>query len=230
MSYLDKITAYCKERDLSEAQFLRDAGVAGGSISKWRHGNNKPSMKSLQKIADHIGIEVEDLLRKTPADLDAQYEIPDNWSHEPDVVRDSALHYIPVFRYVGYDSDEPDPASIIGHLPAFPDSVEDPDMCFGLVIDDSAMSPEIEAGDVVIVRKDPEPASGDIVIACEAGGTPVCRRLIRSGDDIILQPFNRHYTPSLYKTHEADMITLLFKGKVVAIVRKVMSSSNSVPE
>lgn len=230
MSYIDKIEEYCAERRSSLSAFAHAAGIASGLISRWKSGEVKPSMKSLQKVADYMGISIEDLLRETPAEAARVNIIPDNWTHEPDVVRDAPVRYIPIFKYIGYETDEPDPACISTHLAVLPDTIEYAEECFGLIIDDTSMSPEMEPGDVVIVRRDPSPASGDIVICGEPKDPPVCRKLIRSNGYIILQPFNRHFEPAVYREEEKELLPVIFKGKVIATLRSINSSSGSVPE
>ena len=227
LSFLDKIDAFCAERNISVTRFEREAGISKGLIPKWRSKGFMPTYKSQLKIAARMGISVEDLMRDGPADLHSK-AIPDNWSHKPDIVRDATVRYIPVYRYAGPESPEPD--DILMHLAVLPETLDSADECFGMPIEDSSMSPDIMAGDIVIVRRDPSPASGDIVIVTEPGNKTLCRRLIIRGDDIILQPLNNHYAPSIYRKEECDLVQLVFAGKVIAIIRRINSSSYSIPE
>ena len=227
MSFLDKIDEFCAERNISATRFEREAGLAKGLIPKWRSKGFYPSYKSQIKAAARMGISVEDLMRDDPADFYGSNTL-DNKSPKPDIVRDATVRYIPVYRYTG--PEMPEPAEILTHLAVLPETLDSADECFGMPIEDSSMSPDIMTGDIVIVRRDPSPVSGDIVIVTEPGDKTLCRRLIIKGDDIILQPLSNHYAPSIYRKEECELVQLVFAGKVIAVVRRINSSSYSIPE
>jgi SOS-response transcriptional repressor LexA len=127
-------------------------------------------------------------------------------------------------------AQDPDPADIVTHLAILPGNTPYADKCCGVTITDSGMSPYIEPGDVVIIRADDEPASEDIVVVYTPELGTMCRKLVRKGNDIILQPFSMHRNATVFRQEELDLLPVIFKGKVIAIVRNVKSSSDSVPE
>lgn len=230
MSYIDKIDEFCAEHKISQTRFEREAGISKGLISKWKNGKATPRIDSLQKAADRIGISVEDLMSEDPADFDRTSTVPDTWSQAPDIVREASVRYVPVFRYEDIGIQEEDASGIISHLAFLPETLEYAGECFGIRIEDSSMSPDIEPGDIAVVRQDSSPASGDVVIAVVPGEGTYCRRLIRSSGSIILQPYSRHFMPLIYREEELDMLPVIFKGKVIAVFRQMMSSACSVPE
>ena len=229
MSYLDKIDRYCDQHMMKQSRFEREAGLSKGLISRWRTGT-VPRIDSLQKVADYLTITMDDLMSPDASDLTAGRPFLDSWSSAPDVVRDSSLRYIPVYRYISPGSASDALPEVLTHFPVLPDNLPSAEECFGLIIRDSSMSPEIEPGDIAVVRNDPEPASGDIVIVSVPGSDTMCRRLIRRSDCLILQPFSRHFDPEVYRTEEVDLLPVIFTGKVVAVIKPVNSSSDSIPE
>lgn len=229
VSFLDKIDEYCQQHNMKQTPFERQAGLPKGIITRWKHGT-KPRLDSLQTVADYMKIPLRDLMSTDAADICGSRSVPDNWSDAPDVVRDSALRYIPVYRSPDSVAQDPDPADIVTHLAVLPDNTPDADKCCGVTITDSGMSPYIEPGDVVIIRADDEPASEDIVVVYTPELGTMCRKLVRKGNDIILQPFNMHWNAIVYRQEELDLLPVIFKGKVIAIVRNVKSSSDSVHE
>lgn len=229
MSFLDKIDEYCHQYNIKQTPFEREAGLPKGIISKWRSGT-KPRVDSLQKVADYMKIPLKDLMSTDAADIYGIRPVPDSWSDAPDVVRDSALRYIPVYRSPDSVAHDPDPADIVTHLAVLPDNTPDADECYGVTITDSGMSPYIESGDVVVIRADEDPASEDIVVVYTPGTGSICRKLVREGDNLILQPFNRHFNAIVFRQEELDLLPVTFKGKVIGIIRNVKSSSDSVPE
>lgn len=229
MSFIDKIDEYLKQHKMSQSEFERANKLSKSLISKWRKGS-KPRSDTMRDIADFMGISVDDLMSEDIADLYGSDSVPDTWSSAPDVVRDASLRYIPVYRFLSHDSDVPNPDDIEMHFAVLPDNIKSAENCFGFTIKDSSMAPEIEAGDTVIIRNDPEPDTGDLVLVNTPGEDAFCRKLIRQDDLIILQPYNNRYDATAYTSGDLDMLPVLFRGKVIAIIRPVRSSSGSVPE
>lgn len=86
-----------------------------------------------------------------------------------------------------------------------------------LVIKGDSMAPRILDGDRVIVRRQDDAESGDIVIALVGGNDGVCKRLIKYEGGIALQSFNPAYEPMLF-SEESQVIIW---GKVVELRGKM---------
>lgn len=87
---------------------------------------------------------------------------------------------------------------------------------FGLKIKGDSMTPSICDGDVVIVHKQPEASSGDIVIATINGDDAVCKKLLIYGNTILLRSVNTAYE-DIDVTERADFHII---GKVMESRRK----------
>jgi repressor LexA len=83
------------------------------------------------------------------------------------------------------------------------------------------MEPRICEGDVVIVQKQDDADSGDIVIACVNGDSATCKRLIKYPDKIVLMPLNNKYDPLLFTAVEVKDTPLTIIGKVVELRGKL---------
>lgn len=230
MSYIDKIDEYCKQHKISHTRFEREAGIGKGLISKWKSKGITPRIDSLRKSANYMKIPFQELMRDDPALMTGEYRLPGSGTDYPDALYEATPQIIPVYRYLNQDDTPPSPEEVLTHFAVLPDNIESADECFGYTIKDSSMSPYIEAGDVVIVRSDDCPDSGDTVIVCTPGEQTVCRRLIRDRGTLVLQPYNPHYEPEIYREEELELLPVIFKGKVTAVIRLVKSSSFSVPE
>lgn len=88
---------------------------------------------------------------------------------------------------------------------------------FGLRIKGDSMEPRICDGDVVIVKKQEDADSGDIVIACINGDSATCKRLIRYPDQIILLPLNNKYDPIVFTMDDVKNTPLTIIGKVIEL-------------
>lgn len=88
---------------------------------------------------------------------------------------------------------------------------------FGLRIKGNSMEPRICAGDVVIVQRQEDADSGDIVIACINGDSATCKKLIKYPDQIVLMPLNNKYDPIIFTAEEVKKTPLTIIGKVVEL-------------
>lgn len=92
---------------------------------------------------------------------------------------------------------------------------------FGLKIRGDSMEPRICDGDVVIVRKQDDADSGDIVIALVNGYDATCKRLRRYRDGIELISNNVSYDPMFYSNDEIVSLPVKIIGKVIELRGKL---------
>ena len=86
---------------------------------------------------------------------------------------------------------------------------------FGLQIKGDSMEPRICEGDVVIVRKQDDAESGDLVIAMINGDEATCKRLMKYSDGIRLMPSNPTYEPLYFSDKEIEEKPVKIIGRVV---------------
>lgn len=91
---------------------------------------------------------------------------------------------------------------------------------FGLQIHGDSMEPRICEGDVVIVRKQDNAESGDIVIAMINGDDATCKRLRKYRDGIELISNNPSYTPMFFSNNDIIEKPVKIIGKVVELRAK----------
>lgn len=88
---------------------------------------------------------------------------------------------------------------------------------FGLQINGDSMEPRMQKGDVVIVRKQENAESGDIVIAMINGDDATCKRLRKYRDGIELISNNPSYEPMFFSNEEIMSKPVKIIGKVVEL-------------
>lgn len=91
---------------------------------------------------------------------------------------------------------------------------------FALVIKGDSMSPTMDAGDVVIVRKQQDVNSGDIAIVCVNGDEATCKKIIKHKDGISLVSLNPKYEPMYYDKNDIVDKPIHIIGKVVELRRR----------
>lgn len=91
---------------------------------------------------------------------------------------------------------------------------------FGLQINGDSMEPKFSKGDVVIVRKQDDAESGDIVIAMVNGDDATCKRLKKYQEGIALISTNPAYNPMYFSNKEIEEKPVRIIGKVVELRAK----------
>lgn len=92
---------------------------------------------------------------------------------------------------------------------------------FGLRIQGNSMEPDIHNGDTVIVKKQDDAESNEIVIALINGNDGVCKRLKKYAESIALVSINPDYEPMYFNQEEIDNTPVRIIGKVVELRRKL---------
>jgi repressor LexA len=82
---------------------------------------------------------------------------------------------------------------------------------------DSMIGAGIHDGDLVVVQKQEEAQSGDVVVAL-VDGEATLKRLKRIGRRLWLQPANSRYQPIRFGTGEGDRIC----GRVISLMRRIV--------
>lgn len=91
---------------------------------------------------------------------------------------------------------------------------------FGLRIKGDSMEPDIHDGDTVIIRRQDDAESDEIVIALVNGNDGVCKRLKKYADSIALVSLNPNYEPMYFNQEEIVQKPVHIIGKVVELRRK----------
>ena len=91
---------------------------------------------------------------------------------------------------------------------------------FGLRIKGDSMEPRMTTGDVVIVRRQDDAESGDIVIATVNGDEATCKRLRKYSHGIDLLSTNPNYVPMYFSNQEIEEKPVRIIGKVVELRAK----------
>ena len=58
----DKIKALCEKKGVSVWKLEKDLGFSNRSVSKWNE--SEPGIRKVQKVADYLGVAIEDLLEQ----------------------------------------------------------------------------------------------------------------------------------------------------------------------
>ena len=56
----NNVKRICEEKGISVGKIEKDLQLSNGSICKWNE--NEPGIRKVQKVADYLGVSIEDLL------------------------------------------------------------------------------------------------------------------------------------------------------------------------
>ena len=93
---------------------------------------------------------------------------------------------------------------------------------FGLKIHGRSMEPRMYEGDVVIVRKQDDAETGDVVIVTVNGSDATCKRLKKYRDGIELISINPSYETKFFPNEEIINKPVRIIGKVVELRAKIL--------
>ena len=58
----DNVKAICDEKKISVGKMEKDLEFSNGSVCKWNE--NEPGVRKVQKVADYLGVPIEELLKE----------------------------------------------------------------------------------------------------------------------------------------------------------------------
>jgi repressor LexA len=91
---------------------------------------------------------------------------------------------------------------------------------FGLKIKGDSMYPLFQAGDTVIIRRQPDAENGEIAVVLVNGNDATVKKLIKKDTSIVLVSENSAYEPMIFSKEEIETLPVTIVGKVVELRRK----------
>lgn len=191
--YMDK---YEKSR-----QDMCDAlGVKYTTFTDWVKGNSYPRIDKIELMANYFGISKADLVEEHVSGAPSK-------KHGVIInVLGRVAAGIPI-EAVEEIIDTEEISAEMARTGEF----------FGLRIHGDSMEPRMCDGDVVIIRKQDDAESGEIVIATVNGSDATCKRLRKYRDGIELISNNPAYSPMFYSNKEIEEKPVRIIGKVVEL-------------
>lgn len=177
------------------------------TIQKWEMGTSEPPLRKLKELADLFHVDMDDLTNKdlTSAGIEDFSKNSIKKGVKINVLGRVAAG-IPI-EAVEEIIDTEEISAKMAHTGEF----------FGLRIHGDSMEPRMCEGDVVIVRKQDDAESGEIVIATVNGSDATCKRLRKYRDGIELISNNPAYSPMFYSNEEIEEKPVRIIGKVVEL-------------
>ena len=188
----------------TQLELSKYMGVSNTTVNNWSKGYNTPRMDKIDKICAFFSIQREDLLTEQEATSSTVDSSTTKGVRIPVVGRVAAGIPICAEEEIIDFEDIPIELAKRGEF-------------FGLRIRGDSMSPTIPDKSNVIVRKQDDAETGDIVIALVNGHEGVCKRLKKMDYGIMLISINPAYDPLVFTHKELDNLPVQIVGKVVEV-------------
>lgn len=193
-----KLNYYMDINNKTQSDIVNDLGISQSTVSNWCTGLKLPRMGKIQLLSDYFGINKSDLIEENTTKAGER----------------STGIKIPVLGRVPAGIPLEAIEDIIDYE-EIPEKLAKDGEFFCLQIKGDSMEPRICEGDVVIVRKQEDAESGDLVIAMINGNEATCKRLMKYADGIRLLPSNPSYEPLYFTNEEIEETPVKIIGRVV---------------
>lgn len=188
---------------ISQNQLAKRAGISQAGLSAIESTTKSPSVDTLERIANALKIPLQELLS----------------SENPSRAAVDGKRWIPVLGNVQAGI----PSEAIENILDYEEIDEvmaSSGEYFALQVRGDSMEPKFSAGDVVIVRKQDDADSGDIVVALVNGDSATIKRLKKQSGGILLIASNPSYDPLFYSNRDIAELPVRILGKVVELRAK----------
>ena len=190
-----------KNKKLSQKELAERMGITQQAVAKWESGKSLPDTNMLKKLAlfydttvDHILLGAENTANSFKT---AVQSLTDTVS-------------IPIIGTVKAGFNALALNDDFGYEYA---NVRDPENYFFLIVKGDSMEPHIKDGDLALVHKQNTLEDGDLGVIVYGDNEGTLKRFIKSGNAIILQPFNSMYDAKVLTGDELNDVYIA--GKVV---------------
>lgn len=203
---MSRIDFLMQNNSVTAYRLCKETGIPQTTFSNWKRNVSTPKAAQLKKIADYFGVTMSWLMG-------------DDAKLEP-VEMDGDTVQIPVLGRVPAGVPIAAITEIEEYVPFTAARARSADF-FALRIQGHSMEPKIEDGDIVIVRRQDECASGNICIVSVNGEDAVCKRVFVDASGVTLQSINPDYQPMHYSPEDVAALPVRIIGKVEEIRTRV---------
>lgn len=199
------IQRYMNSKGVSRNEICDALGIKYTTFTDWVKGNTYPRIDKIELMANYFGISKSDLVE----------EAFDRTNNLVDFKSRSRGIKIPVLGEVAAGIPIEAVEDIIDYEEISEDMAKRGEF-FGLRINGDSMLPMIYKNDVVIVRKQPDAETGDVVIVRINGDNATCKQLRKLSDGAIeLISMNPSYAPMFFSREDVINKPVEIIGKVI---------------
>lgn len=203
------IKKYMEEKGMNVADLSSILGFPYTTVASWLKAENYPRIDKIEKMANLFGVKKSDLVEdKIDSLISSLPELHPIQSIRPVPILGEIACGTPIFceenfdGYVGIDT-----ARMKGEFALY---------CHG----NSMIEAGITEGDLVLLRKTPDVENGTIA-AVYIDGEATLKKIYRDGNNIVLQPCNKDYSPIVISMKEAEEKDVFIIGECIGVYHEM---------
>lgn len=212
MAIGDNIKKLREIHDLSQKDLALIAGVTDKAVSTWEMGLKAPRMGTIQKIADHFGLQKSNIIEDNGLDeIKTQIKKSSPLRSITDLIPGNMVN-IPIIGKISCGNGVLAYNEIEGYEPTPIDWLNGGDYFYTRAKGDSMINARIYSGDLVLIRKQPDVDDGEIA-AIAIDDEIFLKRVYKRNGSVILQSENPKYPPIIadVKSHNCMIVGKLKK-------------------
>ena len=191
-----RIQRILDKHDMTQSDLAKILDVSESTVGKWILMKSIPRMGVIQKLSDYFNVPKSYFLEESPTRHAKGTHIP---------VLGRVAAGIPIEAITDIDDWE-----------EIPESMAKSGEYFALRIKGESMSPKLQPGDIVIVKKQNDVDTGDTAIVLVNGNDATVKQIKKTETGIMLVGLNVEvYQPHFYSNKEIEELPVKIIGKVV---------------
>lgn len=211
-TFQNRLDKALKIRNMKSVELHEKTGLSESLISKYLSGNAVARQRKIDLLADTLNVNPVWLLG---------YDVPID--RNADIKTDELGNTVVPINILGtvkagYDYLAQE--NIIGTIDIEASLVGNGEEYFALKVKGDSMFPVLIEDDIVIIKKQNDFETGDIVVAIINGDEATIKKGKKSSNGILLQPLNTNYEPLIFTYDEMESIPVTIIGIVKQLKRE----------
>ncbi len=199
--FIKNLNEYLDSFQMNQADLANRLSVNKSVVSSWLSGSRYPRMNTMEKIANIFKIEKSDLIEDKSE--------KETTSHHTKGIRIPVLGRVAAGIPIEAIED-------IDEWEEIPEAMAKTGEYFALRIKGESMSPKLQPGDIVIVKKQNDVDTGDTAIVLVNGNDATVKQIKKTETGIMLVGLNLEvYQPHFYSNKEIEELPVKIIGKVI---------------
>lgn len=211
MEFKDRLKQLRLEKKVSQDELAKVIGVSKQTIYNYESGARKRmSDEALKKVSDYFNVTIDYLMGNSDERKSSGYTTDD--------VITTNIYKIPVYQTVAAGLGAYADDYIVGYEFAHIENPFEAQNTVFIRVSGDSMSPQIEDGDLIQVRKQSSVSSGEIAVILIDGEEGVIKQFFYDDGFVELRSFNPSYPPRTFHGREINRLRIF--GKVMGSLRK----------
>ena len=199
--FAENLNYYMNINNKTRVDVCRDLDIPYSTFTDWCNANIYPRIDKIEILANYFDIKKSDLVERR---------------EKVDKVG-NPVKEVPLLGTVKAGYDYLAQENWIGTIDVDASLVKDGSEHFALKVHGDSMSPVLVENDIVIVKKQDDFETGDIVVAIINGDEATIKKGKKTDNSILLQPLNNNYEPLIFTNNEMKTIPV----KIIGIVKQL---------